>query len=90
MFDEGPINYVIFVNHPGVPEIPESIELVGSKERVELQADVVEDIQKGTVIIARGRKIDIDHWLSGVTLYVADTPSLTSWTKYTLPVRVKH
>lgn len=90
MFDQGPINYLVFVNHPGIPEIPESIELFGCRERIELCSDVVEDIQKGEVLIVRGRKQDLDHWLSGVTLYVADDHSLVNWTKYTLPVRVKH
>lgn len=91
MFNEGPINYVIFVNHPGVPEMPETIELVGCKETVELQTEVVDDdIQKGAILIARGRKLDIDHWLAGVTIYVADNTNLTSWTRYTLPELKNH
>ena len=90
MFEKETYNYMIFVNHSGIPEIPETVELLGFKGDVELSIPDELDRHKGQVLVVRGPVEDMHHWLAGVTLYMSDDAHCQSWSKYTMPDRKKH
>lgn len=91
MFEKQQINYIIYVNNSNIPVIPENVKLVSYKGEIELNVEEPqEDLHKGEILVACGSDSDLEHWLSGVTLYMANDATGTVWSKITMPLRRKH